>query len=163
MAKCPCLSDLDFDVCCGPFLSGKEQPGTALALMRSRYTAFTRAEIDYIKSTHDPETRDEFSEDDTREWATNAEWLGFEVLKTEAGGPEDDTGIVEFVAHYQLQGNGIDHHEISQFRKLDQRWYFSDGIEVPATVKRSEAKVGRNDPCPCGSGKKYKKCCFAKG
>jgi preprotein translocase subunit SecA len=28
-------------------------------------------------------------------------------------------------------------------------------------VKRAEAKVGRNDPCPCGSGKKYKKCCGA--
>ena len=28
----------------------------------------------------------------------------------------------------------------------------------PVTVKRAEKKVGRNDPCPCGSGKKYKKC-----
>jgi preprotein translocase subunit SecA len=28
----------------------------------------------------------------------------------------------------------------------------------PATQKRDQAKVGRNDPCPCGSGKKYKKC-----
>jgi preprotein translocase subunit SecA len=28
----------------------------------------------------------------------------------------------------------------------------------PTTVKRGEEKVGRNDPCPCGSGKKYKKC-----
>ncbi|MDR2502930.1 MAG: preprotein translocase subunit SecA [Deltaproteobacteria bacterium] len=32
----------------------------------------------------------------------------------------------------------------------------------PATVKREEPKVGRNDPCPCGSGKKYKKCCGLK-
>ncbi|MCL2493664.1 MAG: SEC-C metal-binding domain-containing protein [Clostridiales bacterium] len=29
----------------------------------------------------------------------------------------------------------------------------------PETVRRSGAKVGRNDPCPCGSGKKYKNCC----
>ena len=33
-----------------------------------------------------------------------------------------------------------------------------DGKEVKMTVKKGQ-KVGRNDPCPCGSGKKYKKCC----
>ena len=63
MAQCPCLSDLDFDACCGPLLDGSQQPDTALALMRSRYTAFTRADVAYIKDTHDPDTRDEFSED----------------------------------------------------------------------------------------------------
>jgi len=33
--------------------------------------------------------------------------------------------------------------------------------EKPATFKRQGKKVGRNDPCPCGSGKKYKQCCGA--
>ena len=32
------------------------------------------------------------------------------------------------------------------------------GDDVIRQVKREEPKVGRNDPCPCGSGKKYKKC-----
>ena len=32
----------------------------------------------------------------------------------------------------------------------------------PTTVRRSTPKVGRNDPCPCGSGKKYKKCCMGR-
>jgi preprotein translocase subunit SecA len=36
-----------------------------------------------------------------------------------------------------------------------------EGSQNPKTVKRSEPKTGRNDPCPCGSGKKYKKCCGA--
>ena len=35
----------------------------------------------------------------------------------------------------------------------------SDGTVTPATIKRQGKKVGRNDPCPCGSGKKYKNCC----
>jgi len=39
-----------------------------------------------------------------------------------------------------------------------QPMFFSSGQQEPQTVKRKEAKVGRNDPCPCGSGKKYKKC-----
>ncbi len=39
-----------------------------------------------------------------------------------------------------------------------QPMFFSGGQTGPQTVKRKEQKVGRNDPCPCGSGKKYKKC-----
>ncbi|OGC43741.1 hypothetical protein A2400_02375 [candidate division WS6 bacterium RIFOXYB1_FULL_33_14] len=35
-------------------------------------------------------------------------------------------------------------------------------VSKQSTVKRSSKKVGRNDPCPCGSGKKYKKCCYPK-
>ena len=35
-------------------------------------------------------------------------------------------------------------------------------VDKQITVKRSSNKVGRNDPCPCGSGKKYKKCCYPK-
>jgi preprotein translocase subunit SecA len=34
----------------------------------------------------------------------------------------------------------------------------SNGNTAPQQVVRGQAKVGRNDPCPCGSGKKYKKC-----
>lgn len=45
----------------------------------------------------------------------------------------------------------------------DQDLVFSGGEGASGVtkkpVKRSEKKVGRNDPCPCGSGKKYKKCC----
>ncbi|MCK4603893.1 MAG: SEC-C domain-containing protein, partial [Deltaproteobacteria bacterium] len=37
-----------------------------------------------------------------------------------------------------------------------------DGDDKPKTVKRKGQKIGRNDPCPCGSGKKYKKCCGRK-
>ncbi|MBF0412314.1 MAG: SEC-C domain-containing protein, partial [Desulfamplus sp.] len=37
----------------------------------------------------------------------------------------------------------------------------SDESQVNEPVKRAEPKIGRNDPCPCGSGKKYKKCCGA--
>ncbi len=36
-----------------------------------------------------------------------------------------------------------------------------DGTEVRKSPRRVAAKIGRNDPCPCGSGKKYKKCCGA--
>jgi SEC-C motif-containing protein len=52
------------------------------------------------------------------------------------------------------------HTERSRFVKESDRWYYVDGLlPTPVTYRREEEKVGRNDPCPCGSGKKYKKCC----
>ncbi len=37
-----------------------------------------------------------------------------------------------------------------------------DGTDTKKTVRRTAEKIGRNDPCPCGSGKKYKNCCMDK-
>jgi preprotein translocase subunit SecA len=52
--------------------------------------------------------------------------------------------------------------EIDEIRERSRRDYVlsrGEDVAAPATVKRVGEKVGRNDPCPCGSGKKYKKCC----
>lgn len=170
--NCPCGSAGTYETCCGPFISGKAFPETAEKLMRSRYTAYTRAEIEYIKTTMAPEAREDFDEGETRKWAEGSKWKGLKVLDTKKGGPEDNDGMVEFVATYERDGEGVDHHEVSQFRKTkDGKWLFVDGEahphkegeghhhhEKPATVVRSSPKIGRNDPCHCGSGKKYKKC-----
>ncbi len=54
--------------------------------------------------------------------------------------------------------------EVEEIRqKQKQDYILSRGEDIPATqtVKREGQKIGRNDPCPCGSGKKYKKCCGA--
>jgi len=54
--------------------------------------------------------------------------------------------------------------EVEEIRqKQKQDYIMSRGEDVPEnkTIKHESAKTGRNDPCPCGSGKKYKKCCGA--
>ena len=51
------------------------------------------------------------------------------------------------------------HHEVSVFKKINNEWKYVAGEVIPTTITRVGAKVGRNDPCPCGSGKKYKQCC----
>ena len=77
------------------------------------------------------------------------------------GQPEDAEGFVEFKAYYTLGGEDVTHHEVASFRKEDGAWYFVEGEPVrQQPFVREEPKVGRNDPCPCGSGKKYKKCCL---
>lgn len=159
--SCPCCSGKAYEACCEPYLKGDAIPATPEALMRSRYSAFVHADIDYIINTHDPAGRDDLDRESNLKWARDSEWLGLEVLRTEAGGPEDDTGVVEFVARYRQGGTERRHHEISTFTRKEDRWYFSDGHPPkPETFIRQEAKIGRNDPCPCGSGKKYKKCCL---
>ena len=95
-------------------------------------------------------------------WARDSTWLGLTILARERGGAGDDDGIVEFEAAYRTSaGARIVHRERSLFRRREGRWFYVDGDVVKnAPAKRAEAP-GRNDPCPCGSGKKYKRCCGA--
>ncbi|WP_114392396.1 YchJ family protein [Oleisolibacter albus] len=156
MTACPCTSGRAFDDCCGPYLAGTAVPPTPEALMRSRYAAFTQANVDYLEQTLLPETRADFDRKQAEEWATGSQWTGLEIRSTEGGKPGDEEGWVEFVAHFRIQNKDYVHHESSRFQQRDGRWWYVDGIMGPRP--RSVQKIGRNDPCPCGSGKKYKKC-----
>ncbi len=169
---CPCGSLKQYEECCGPLISGSKMPETAEQLMRSRYTAFVRAEINYIRKTLSPEGAKDFDEAGARTWATESKWKGLKILSTEQGTASDTKGVVEFVATYEHDGHVLEHHEVSKFRKTAKgQWLYVDGDAhvheegqghhhhaAPVTVVRESPKIGRNDPCPCGSGKKYKKC-----
>lgn len=145
---------------CQPFLRGDAAPETAAELMASRYVAYATGAVDYLLDTHDPKTRSQADRKATLEWSQRADWRGLELLNTERGGPDDDSGQVEFVARYAIDGVEHAHHELSEFRRIDGRWFFVSGEKISAPpVRRIGSKVGRNDPCPCGSGKKHKKCC----
>lgn len=160
--KCHCGTDRTFDECCAPYLEGGEIPSTAEALLRSRYSAFATGALEYIRETLHPDQRKDFDEKGARDWALNSEWLGLQIHSTDGGGAEEESGHVDFVARYRQKGIPQEHREHAEFRKLDGKWYFWDAEFVkPETVRREEPKVGRNDPCPCGSGKKFKKCCGA--
>lgn len=163
MSECPCRSGAAYDACCGPFIQGDAAPETAEALMRSRYTAFARGEVEYLGSTIHPDAREGYDADEVRSWAETADWLGFEVRSSSGGKADDERGHVEFVASYRVDGKVVQHHELAEFRKEEGTWYFVDGkFMSQSPLKRDQPKVGRNDPCPCQSGKKYKKCCGAK-
>ena len=130
--------------------------------MRSRYSAYVVGAIDYLGDTLHPSHRSDWDRDATRRWAEDAEWLGLEILDSEAGQSGDETGVVEFAANFKENGELRRHHERSRFSRVGGRWYYVDGdVPKPRTQRHDGPKVGRNDPCPCGSGKKYKKCCGA--
>jgi SEC-C motif-containing protein len=144
---------------CLPFIKGEKLPPTAEALMRSRYSAYVLGEIDYVLSTHTPEAAKDVDRASTEAWSKNSNWLGLEIVSTEAGAPDDSKGSVEFIARYKVKGMNVQHHERAEFEKRDGKWLYTEGKEIsPPPIKREGPRVGRNDPCPCGSGKKYKKC-----
>ena len=156
---CPCGSGSPYADCCEPFHKGTAAPPTAVALMRSRYSAYVQGEIDYIIGTHSPAGSEGVDREATEQWANESEWLGLDIVDTAAGGPDDDKGIVEFIARFRVGDAEHAHHERSEFVKLDGRWLYDHGHMVKAKpVTREAPKVGRNEPCPCGSGTKYKKC-----
>ncbi len=159
MALCPCGSGHDYQHCCGPIIEGAQLAPTAEKLMCARYSAYVTGAIDFIISSHDPKTRETVSEEATRQWSQSAKWLGLDIKESQKGGPKDQEGQVEFVASFEIEGKRVDHHEKAQFRREGERWYFVDGQIITGTYRRPSPKVGRNDPCPCGSGKKYKFCC----
>ncbi len=129
--------------------------------MRSRYTAFALGHIDYLTETLAPEARADFDPIEAGKTAGDAVWQGLEIRAVTDGGRDDETGSVEFVARFRLNGEPRIHHELSSFRREQGRWLCVDGEMDPKGPPRRVDKVGRNDPCPCGSGKKYKKCCGA--
>lgn len=129
--------------------------------MRSRLTAFVQGDLDYIENTHAPEARADFDRSLAESRNNTVQWVGLEILDTAGGGPDDDTGTVEFAARYKSDGGTGVHHERSIFRREGGRWLYVDGAINPKSAPRRVQRVGRNEPCPCGSGKKYKKCCGA--
>ena len=160
MSECPCGSGLAYAECCEPIITGTRPAATAESLMRSRYSAYEKGIIAYLGESLHPEHRADWDEAATRRWANKADWMGLQILATERGGEGDDEGEVEFIASYREDAVMKRHHEISRFSRHDGRWYYIDGRTPTAETRRHEApKVGRNDPCPCGSGKKFKKCC----
>jgi len=120
--------------------------------MRSRYTAFYQGNIDYLVATHHPTRRSLDSRRTLRNTANYVTWLGLTVIETRQGQPEDKTGMVEFVALYREGGDTAQIHERSQFLQQRGRWFYVEGEMLPLYLPK------RNQPCWCGSGKKFKQC-----
>lgn len=161
MTICPCGSGAGFAECCEPIINASRQAETAEQLMRARYSAYTTAAMSFIfESTH-PEHRTGYDHEGTKEWAESSEWLGLEIISTRKGGADDSIGEVEFIARFnEKDGAAREHHECGHFSRKDGGWFFTEGTMVkprPLIVN----KIGRNEPCSCGSGRKYKKCCGA--
>lgn len=158
MSNCYCGSGIKFSDCCEPIIGRTRPATTAEQLMRARYSAYVSAKMDFVFDTTHPDHRQGYDHAGTKEWAESSEWLGLEIVDTKKGGVDDETGEVEFIARFNEKGVPREHHENAQFKKDTGQWFFTDGVMVKSKPITA-IKIGRNDPCTCGSGLKYKKCC----
>src|SRR5690349_15282583 len=96
--------------------------------MRSRYTAYVRAAIDYLIETQDASTRDKVDRASLATFCRDTGWLGLEIVATERGGEDDDSGFVDFIARGVTKGAPFAQRERSRFRRVDGRWFYVDGV-----------------------------------
>ncbi|OZG72027.1 zinc chelation protein SecC [Hahella sp. CCB-MM4] len=142
---CPCGSGKNYQACCEIYHQGQAAPDPE-SLMRSRYTAFSGSMWQYLLDTWHSSTRPaSLGNDDP------VEWFKLEVHESSA---DSDKGKVSFSATFRQAGKWMQLRENSRFLHENGRWYYVDG-----DAEWVELDPGRNDPCPCGSGKKFKKCC----
>jgi SEC-C motif-containing protein len=147
--NCPCHSGRDFDRCCGRFISHRELPENAALLMRSRYCAFALGERDYLIETWHPDFRPADLRLDPR-----LNWIGLEIIADEERGA---SATVEFEARLIASGEVSALHERSEFVLQQGRWLYTSGELLAPGFARW--RPGRNESCPCGSGRKFKRCC----
>lgn len=157
--KCPCCSGQDFANCCKDIVAGTKFAKTPLELMRSRYTAHVCHNMDHILRTMRGKALKLFDEEKTySEWFAQSVWIKLEIIDAPEIAKHSKDGIVEFKAYYEFKGSQQILHERSKFIKEDGQWFYVAGQHKNPVIK-TNTKVGRNDQCPCNSGKKYKKCC----
>jgi SEC-C motif-containing protein len=163
MPSCPCGSQQEYNACCQPIHQNPKLALTPEQLMRSRYSAHVKQLVDYVIDTYHPSCEAENEREAIAE-SVLSDWCGLEVTSTENGSHADE-GFVTFKAFFNQDGQEYCLEERSRFIREKDQWYYIDGTfpepeqDERLTQSIKDLKVGRNDPCICGSGKKFKKCC----
>lgn len=151
--SCLCGSGNTYSTCCQKVHLDHAAASTAEELMRSRYTAFALEKSSHILKTWVENKRPKALNFDDHP----VTWIHLTINSSKDGQPENSTGQVDFTSTYIENGQLCTLSEISNFKKIDSLWYYVDGV-----CDVSKRKLERNRPCPCGSGKKFKRCCVRK-
>ncbi|MEF3020883.1 YchJ family protein [Vibrio mimicus] len=150
--SCYCGNTQPYSQCCEPVHHDAQCAQTPEQLMRARFSAHVLHNVDFVVKTYHPSCQASNELEAIRE-SVLSQWVRLEVVSTAEGSNENE-GFVHFKAFLEQNGGEYCLEERSRFIKEDGYWYYIDG-EFPS----APAKQGRNDPCACGSGKKFKKCC----
>jgi SEC-C motif-containing protein len=151
--NCFCGSECVFEQCCQPIISGKIDAQNAEELMRSRFSAYVIEDYPYILQTYASHQRSRLNVSHLADSAQDTQWLNLHVL---AHHPKHNTAQVEFKAFYQVDGRYYLMHELSDFVRDDDKWFYTTGV---IQKDSGEFSPERNSQCLCGRGKKFKKCC----
>ncbi len=151
--KCPCGSNETFDQCCNPYIQHKKLPETSEQLMRSRYSAYATQHFPYVLATYVKAQRSQLTLAELSADADSQKWVGLTVHEVDSS---FSPASVRFTAKYIVDNDLYELSEYSRFTFEDGAIRYQDGDILS---HRKIATLKRNDPCPCLSGKKFKKCC----
>lgn len=158
-AICYCGLEKPYAECCEPIIKGEAKARTPEELMRARYSAHATGNLQFLVDSVHPDHRQGVSVEELEEWSPHVTWAGLEISSATPG-ETDDEGYVTFTAHFTVKDVPQEMTEDSYFQKYNGEWMYVDGtVQGEEPYRREAPRVGRNDPCPCGSGKKFKKCC----
>lgn len=121
---CPCGIEQRYNMCCHKAHIAIEEVETAEQLMRSRYTAYVMADIDYLMKSHHSSTCPISEKDEILKWTKSVEWLKLEVLESSEGLKNATEGTVEFKAYFKENGIVSVIHENSKFVREHQYWVY---------------------------------------
>ncbi|WP_105902783.1 YchJ family metal-binding protein [Vibrio gangliei] len=160
---CPCGSKQVYAQCCQPIHADTKQAIQPVQLMRARYSAHVLKNVDFVIATYHSSCQAALQAEAIAE-SVDSHWVELDVL--DAPTPKNtEEGYVEFKAYFEEDGQRYCLHERSRFIKENKEWRYIDGIMPEENIDPrlnqtiAKTKIGRNDPCLCGSGKKFKKCC----
>ena len=126
--------------------------------MRSRFTAHVAQHFLHLHRTHLPTAKLPYIEE--TEPTADIPWTRL-IIHAHEPGKNPDTAFVEFSAFFIEDGAERELREKSEFLRIDGEWFYTRAVRSgPPPFKVAQPKPGRNDPCPCGSGRKYKHCCL---
>lgn len=151
--NCHCGSGVTYDGCCGPLISRKQTADSAEKLMRSRFSAYSVGDYQYILDTYHVSTRPNITANSLAQDDASTQWLKLEVLEANN---LNDHAHVSFRAFSKNGSSFYCLHEKSRFELVNRHWFYIDGEMLSDTGRY---KPGRNTDCLCGSGKKFKRCC----
>jgi SEC-C motif domain protein len=146
---CPCGSLLYFANCCQPILNKTCYAESAEALMRSRYSAYATQALDYICDSMLPPAALQCTRQQLQQWNQHNQWIRLKICDHQAMCANQAT--ICFLAIYLHQGETRFIYEKSLFQKIGEQWFYTDGKHLSLT---------KNTLCPCGSKKKFKRCCY---
>lgn len=158
MTTCPCCSKNNYEKCCGLYLTEQLLPPTPEALMRSRYTAYSQANIAYIRNTMRGKPLLGFNDQEVEAWAAKVTWSGLKVIDAKLQVDNPDKGFVEFIASLRSGSKNEAIHERSEFEKIQGKWFYVASHRPLFSKPKQKSAISRHSPCPCGSQKKYKNC-----
>jgi len=158
IALCPCGSGRCYSLCCELFHAGTSSFDNAEQVVRARFSAFVLRKIPFLTRTFCPENLPENYTRELLQTFRETRWTSLNILHTKDLPETKYDASVEYAASFLQKnssgefGKGDTLHEIAFFKVINRTWYYCDGILQPAQ------SLANNQPCWCGSGKKYKRC-----